>query len=75
MITDHEKFIIKHLYPNQEIIYHDETAYGNIVVTKKAEQFNFYENGVSLFSTDNVISNEENVHYAMIQHRIPITFY
>jgi len=71
MITDHEKFILKHLYPNQEILHHDETAYGNIVVTKTAEQFNFYENGVSLFSTDNVIANEENVHYAMIQHPNP----
>ncbi len=68
---DHDRYTIKYLYPNQEIIYHDETPYGNIVVTKTAEQFNFYENGVSLFSTDNVIANEENVHYAMVQHPNP----
>jgi len=69
--VNHEKYILKYLYPNQEILHFDDTPYGNIVVTKTAEQYNFYENGVSIFSTDNIIANEENVHYAMVQHPNP----
>lgn len=58
-------------YPGQEIIKQEETPYGNIIVTKTGEQYNFYENGVILFNTKDVIAKEEDVHYAMIQHNNP----
>ncbi|MCD4696298.1 MAG: hypothetical protein K8S16_08680 [Bacteroidales bacterium] len=59
------------LFVNQNVLETKDTPYGNIVVTETGEQYNFYENGIPLFSTDNVISNEENVHYAMLQHPSP----
>ncbi len=61
----------KFLFTNQTILYQKDTPYGNIVVTQTGEQKNFFENGVSLFSTNNVTVNEESVHYAMIQHPNP----
>ncbi|MBI5220050.1 MAG: hypothetical protein HY958_14075 [Bacteroidia bacterium] len=59
------------LYKGQQITYQKDTPYGNLVITKTAEQNNFFENGVLLFSTGNVIENEEAVHYGMIQHPAP----
>ncbi|MFH1319181.1 MAG: fused MFS/spermidine synthase [Bacteroidota bacterium] len=59
------------LFKNQELIYQKDTPYGNLIITKSGEQENFYENNVLLFSTNNVIANEEDVHYAMLQHSNP----
>lgn len=59
------------VFPGQTIIVEKTTPYGDIVVTEKAGQLNFFENGISLFSTSQVIKNEESVHYAMLQHADP----
>ena len=52
-------------FPGQEVVFHDNSPYGSLVVTKSAGQYNFVENGVALFSTENVEQVEETVHYAM----------
>lgn len=62
---------IKMMFYGQEIVYNGYSPYGNIVVTKTGNQLNFFENGLPLFSTQNIIANEETVHYAMIQHPNP----
>lgn len=62
---------LKHQFQNQEILYHADTPYGKIAVTKYADQINFYDNGVFQFSDDNIIASEEGVHYCMIQHPAP----
>ncbi|MBN2764290.1 MAG: hypothetical protein JXR41_14445 [Bacteroidales bacterium] len=59
------------LFPNQEILLFRDTPYGNLAVTKSADQLNIFDNGKLLFSTDNQIANEEAVHYAMAQHPDP----
>jgi spermidine synthase len=59
------------LYPSQHVISGTETPYGQVVITKNEHQLNFFENGMLLFSSGNEISNEENVHYAMVQHPHP----
>jgi spermidine synthase len=59
------------LYQEQRVISDAETPYGQVVVTKNQNQFNFFENGILLFSSGNEISNEESVHYAMLQHPDP----
>jgi spermidine synthase len=58
-------------FPDQKVVYSRSNPYGEIVVTEKSGQFNFYENGLLLFSSNNEIFNEEAVHYAMIQHPKP----
>jgi spermidine synthase len=63
----------KYLFQNQEILYYKDTPYGNLTITRQGEQKNFYENNVLLFSTGDPISNEESVHYAMIQNDSPKT--
>lgn len=59
------------LFKNQKLLEQKETPHGSLTVTETNGQLNFYENGIHLFSSDNVISNEENVHYAMLQHTNP----
>jgi len=51
----------------QSIVYHGSSPYGSLVVTESAGQYNFIENGVPLFSTHDVETVEETVHYAMAQ--------
>lgn len=65
--VDLNKLTIENQYKNQELLFQKETPYGNLVVTKTAGQLNFYENGLTLFTTEDTISNEETVHYAMLQ--------
>lgn len=71
LVFDVDNLSKSFIYRRQQIVLNEETPYGNLVVTKTGEQYNFFENGLSLFSTDNVITNEESVHYAMLQHRAP----
>ncbi len=59
------------LFPNQKISLLKDTPFGSLVVTESAGQNNFYENNVLLYSTDNVIGNEELVHFTMLQHPNP----
>lgn len=54
-------------YHGQTMVEETETPYGNVVVTRSGEQLNVYENGISAFSSGDVISREESVHYAMLQ--------
>ncbi len=67
IILPTEKYLKHFLYRNQEIQYMKDTPYGNLVITKLGDQLNFYENNNLRFNTLNTISNEENVHYAMVQ--------
>ena len=60
-------------YINQQVLEDRETYYGNLVVTANSDQYNFYGNGELLFTTNDVIVNEETTHYAMMQHENPRT--
>ncbi|MFH1335683.1 MAG: hypothetical protein ABII96_04135 [Candidatus Zixiibacteriota bacterium] len=55
------------------LIYSQDTRYGNISVTKQSEQVTFYENGLMLFSSPDVFSAEEAVHFALLEHPHPRT--
>lgn len=54
-------------FKGQKILADKETPYGNLVVTKTVDQVNIFENGVSGFSSGDVVSHEESVHYALLQ--------
>jgi len=56
---------MKNLYPGQTIVFQKNSPYGNVVVTEQEGQYNFFENGVALFSTENTVSNEETIHYSL----------
>lgn len=66
-ITHAERVTIARQYPQQPIIFQQNSPYGRLVVTATAGQRNFIQNGVPLFSTDDPQRIEETVHYAMAQ--------
>jgi spermidine synthase len=49
------------------VLFRGDSPYGSLVVTASGGQVNFIENGVPLFSTQDVRAAEEAVHYAMAQ--------
>ncbi len=57
----------RYLFPGQEIIDFGDTPYGNLTVTRQGEQLNFFQNASLLFSTGDVVANEETVHFALAQ--------
>jgi spermidine synthase len=64
---DLDRISAEKLYVGQRIVYMGNSPYGSLIVTESAGQHNFIENGVVLFSTQNVDQVEETVHYAMAQ--------
>ncbi len=73
LVFNLDDFTAKALFKGQDLLYYRETPYGTLAVTAQADQTNVYENNVLLFSSNDVASNEEAVHYAMIQHPNPKT--
>lgn len=70
-ILDLDKVTKEYLFPNQRLITFKDTPYGNVTVTDRDGQLNFYENGLLLFSHQDPITLEESVHYAMARHPHP----
>jgi spermidine synthase len=68
---DLEKITGQAMFQGQEVIYKEATPYGNLAVTRSANQYAVYQDGVPVGSTHNVISAEEAVHYGMAQHPDP----
>lgn len=58
-------------YKSQELVYTKDTPYGNLSVTQTAGQFNFFENGTLLFSSENQIMQEEAIHFSLLQVSVP----
>jgi len=54
-------------YPGQRIVFKGNSPYGRLLVTETSGQYNFIENGVRLFSTENIEEVEQTIHYAMAQ--------
>ncbi len=54
-------------YSARQVVFRGDSPYGSLVVTEYAGQYNFIQNSVPLFSTDNIEEIEETVHYAMAQ--------
>ena len=59
------------LFPGQSIAFFRDTPYGNLTVTRQEEQISLFENGILLFSSNDIIAKEESVHFAMVQRQGP----
>ena len=54
-------------FPGQRIVFRGNSPYGSLMVTESSGQYNFIENGVLLFATQNIEDVEQTVHFAMAQ--------
>jgi len=57
--------------PEGKLVYYRETRYGRILVYQDQEQFTLFEDGVPVFSNQNVSMAEEIVHYPLAQLERP----
>lgn len=55
------------------LIYYQNSVYGNVSITQRGEQFNFYESGLPMFSEPNpdIAFNEEVTRFPMLYHPSP----
>ncbi|MBN2096965.1 MAG: fused MFS/spermidine synthase, partial [Candidatus Omnitrophica bacterium] len=50
-----------------ELLTAEDSVYSNLVVTKRAEQYSFFSNGLSIFTVPDEQSCEEAVHFALLE--------
>jgi spermidine synthase len=67
VVCDFEKLTTAAQYPGANVVFTGHSPYGHLVVSESSGQYNFFENGVPYFSTQNTEEVEEKVHYAMAQ--------
>ena len=55
------------------LVYYQNSAYGNVSITQRGEQLNFYESGLPMFSVPDpdIAFNEEVIHFPMLYHPSP----
>lgn len=56
---------------NFELMDNRDSVYGNIALTKLDSQLNLFENGLLISSTQDPLTAEEAVHYALLEHPNP----
>ncbi len=54
-----------------ELVHNDNSNYGNIAVTALGDQYSFFENGLLMFTSGDVMAAEEAAHFALLQHPTP----
>jgi len=64
---------IQSQWKNLNVIHNENSIYGNITVTKREEQFTFYNDGVPSITTPvpDIASIEDLVHFSMLFHEKP----
>ncbi len=53
------------------VVTSQDSIYGNITLTRTADSYSLFENGLLSYSTKDDFSSEENVHYALLSHPHP----
>ncbi len=54
-----------------ELVTSQNSVYGNIAITRVEGQLSFFENGLLMFSTGNLLAAEEATHFALLEHPEP----
>lgn len=62
-----ESFSRQFQFKNQPILKMHDSPYGILVKTEMDGQHTYYENGYPLFLPENIMANEETVHFPMVQ--------
>lgn len=52
-----------------DIVKYLESPYGRVVVTREGAQHTFWESGMPLYSDENIMESEEQVHYPLSQRK------
>lgn len=58
-------------WKGHEIVTVTDSIYGNVTLTKRGGEYSLFENGLHSFTTHDILSSEENIHYALLAHPAP----
>jgi len=60
-------------WTGHNLVYYQNSVYGNVSITQRGEQLNFYESGLPMFSVPDpdIAFNEEVIHFPMLYHPSP----
>ena len=61
----------KKQWQGYQILEAKDSIYGNIMVTKIASQYSFFDNGLHLYTVPDKLAAEEAVHFALLEHNHP----
>ncbi|KPJ59509.1 MAG: hypothetical protein AMJ46_10860 [Latescibacteria bacterium DG_63] len=64
---------IQKQWNSQNVVYYQNSIYGNLVVTKEAEQYTFFSDGIPIIATPtpDIVFVEETAHLPMLFHPNP----
>lgn len=67
------QFSIRSQWRNLNVIHNENSVYGNITVTRRGEQYTFYNDGIPSITTPipDIASVEDFVHFPMLFHEKP----
>ncbi len=68
---DLDKKVREMAFPSQKITYISDSPFGVFAITEQGDQLNYYENNILMASSGDIITKEESVHLAMVQHKNP----
>ena len=66
-----ETISLQYQWNGYTVLQSENTIYGQIVVLQESLQNSIYQNGLILFSSSDIMSAEESVHLALLQHPEP----
>jgi spermidine synthase len=69
--TQVEKYSLKKQWPGYEVLDTKNSIYGNILITKRGEDYSVFNNGLRLYTITEKPSAEEAVHLALLEHKDP----
>ena len=64
-------YSLRRLWSGYNLIASEDSIYGNITVTGREDGRSFYENGLHLYTVPDLLSSEEAVHFALLEHERP----
>lgn len=70
-ITELQTLSSQWRWKGHNLIEEANSIYGNLVTTKRGDQYSFYENGLINFTTSDRVSNEYIIHMPMLEHPLP----
>ena len=54
------------------LVHSENSIYGNLAVTVSDSQYSFFENGLLMFTTRDLLTAEETVHFPLLEHPAPM---
>ena len=70
-MRDLEGLLLKTQWPGFEVLASRDSVLGRVTVVKRSGQVSLFENGILAYSAGDQVTEEENVHYALLAHASP----